>query len=562
MDAERTHGVSSEDGNTSNTQGDADNTQGMSTNESQHEKLNINQEDNGTRKRKLTSPAWEHFDRKIVNGELKAQCKHCRKFLTGKSTSGITHLLVHMEKCKAQNNRDIRQTVLSINQSSTSGHSNLSYNNFDKEKSTRDLAEMVILHEYPLVMVEHQGFRKFVNGLQPFFKVPCRNTLKKEILKIFEYEKTKTMRFIYVPSPHTAEVLADVLYETLCDWNIDRKISTKESEIVSFWTASAKRIEKFEEASCHLDIQSSKKLCLDCRTRWNSTYLMLNVAIIYKSVFRRLKTQDALYNTLPSEKDWELANIICKKLKVFYDVTLLFSGDKYPTANLFVKSIYEIKYALNQWSEDEEKIIRDMAMKMISKYDKYWNVIHGFMGVAAILDPRYKLNIMEYSFPRLYSNMEDVKAKIDVHKVFMYELFEHYQEDAYNNAGNHVNPMSNNKNTGSGGLFDDYSSYMAEDTTSGSIKLELDHYLEEKVCPPGMDLDILAWWKTNGVNTSGRLVSLHRSRLHPDTLEALMCAQSWLLAEIRATCCKESEAYCQTVNYDYDELMADAVVDG
>ncbi|XP_071695172.1 zinc finger BED domain-containing protein RICESLEEPER 2-like [Rutidosis leptorrhynchoides] len=471
-----------------------------------------------------------------------------------------------MEKCKARNNRDIRQTVLSMNQSSTSGHSNISYNNFDKEKSTRDLAEMVILHEYPLVMVEHQGFRKFVNGLQPF------------------------LRFIYVPSPHTAEVLADVFYETLCDWNIDRKISTKESEIVSFWTASAKRIEKFEEASRHLDIQSSKKLCLDCRTRWNSTYLMLNVAIIYKCVFRRLKTRDALYNSLPSEKDWELANIICKKLKVFYDVTLLFSSDKYPTANLFVKSIYEIKYALNQWSEDEEKIIRDMAMKMISKYDKYWNVIHGFMGVAAILDPRYKLNIMEYSFPRLYSNMEDVKAKIDAHKVFMYELFEHYQEDAYNNAGNHVNPMSNNKNTGSGGLFDDYSSYVAEDTTSGSIKLELDHYLEEKVCPPGMDLDILAWWKTNGVkypnlqkiardilaipittvasessfSTSGRLVSPHRSRLHPDALEALMCAQSWLLAEIRGNNSfdHESEAYCQTVNYDYDELMADAVVDG
>ncbi|KAF5767979.1 putative HAT dimerization domain, ribonuclease H-like superfamily [Helianthus annuus] len=28
---------------------------------------------------------------------------------------------------------------------------------------------------------------------------------------------------------------------------------------------------------------------------------------------------------------------------------------------------------------------------------------------------------------------------------------------------------------------------------------QLDHYLEEKVCPPDMDLDILAWWKTNGL---------------------------------------------------------------
>ena len=29
-------------------------------------------------------------------------------------------------------------------------------------------------------------------------------------------------------------------------------------------------------------------------------------------------------------------------------------------------------------------------------------------------------------------------------------------------------------------------------------------------------------------STNGRVVSKHRSRLHPDTLDALMCAQSWL----------------------------------
>ena len=32
--------------------------------------------------------------------------------------------------------------------------------------------------------------------------------------------------FIYVPSPHTKEVLSDVLLQTLLEWNIDRKLST------------------------------------------------------------------------------------------------------------------------------------------------------------------------------------------------------------------------------------------------------------------------------------------------------------------------------------------------
>ncbi|KAH7847124.1 hypothetical protein Vadar_022167 [Vaccinium darrowii] len=115
------------------------------------------------------------------------------------------------------------------------------------------LASVVIMHEYPLSIVEHVGFRRYSHALQPLFKVPCRNTLKSDIFKIYEYEKGKTLslvasnasrlavtidmwtssnqkkgfmavtahfiddswtlqsrilRFIYVPCPHTKEVLS------------------------------------------------------------------------------------------------------------------------------------------------------------------------------------------------------------------------------------------------------------------------------------------------------------------------------------------------------------------
>lgn len=33
------------------------------------------------------------------------------------------------------------------------------------------------------------------------------------------------MRFIYVPAPHTAEVIAEQLYEALVGWNLDEKLS-------------------------------------------------------------------------------------------------------------------------------------------------------------------------------------------------------------------------------------------------------------------------------------------------------------------------------------------------
>lgn len=34
------------------------------------------------------------------------------------------------------------------------------------------------------------------------------------------------IRFIYVPAPHSGEVICNVLYDCLMDWNIDRKVST------------------------------------------------------------------------------------------------------------------------------------------------------------------------------------------------------------------------------------------------------------------------------------------------------------------------------------------------
>ncbi|XP_022891878.1 zinc finger BED domain-containing protein DAYSLEEPER-like [Olea europaea var. sylvestris] len=65
--------------------------------------------------------------------------------------------------------------------------------NFNQEKGRTELANMIILHEYPLSMVEHTGFRKFCNTIQPLFKVVSRNTIKADILKIYDYERKKVM---------------------------------------------------------------------------------------------------------------------------------------------------------------------------------------------------------------------------------------------------------------------------------------------------------------------------------------------------------------------------------
>ncbi|KAJ9552983.1 hypothetical protein OSB04_017028 [Centaurea solstitialis] len=523
--------------------------------------------------------------------------------------------------------QDIYSTILSLVSSYISNYT------FNADQSRKNLVEMIIIHEYPLSIVEHFGFRKFVGGLQPLFKVPCRNTIKSDILKIYDYERQRTLnllkkntsrvaittdmwtasnqkkdlwQFIYVPCPHTSEALADVLYECLLDWNLDRNLSTltvdncttndaiinmlldklplsslmmggslfhmrccahilnlivqdglvvigegieKIRDSVAFWTASPKRIERFEEAARQLEVSSTKKLTLDCKTRWNSTFLMISVAIVYKNV------------------------------------TIMFSCSKYPTANVFFPSICEIRYSLVDWACSPNDVIKEMASKMLRKFDKYWSVIHGVMGMVAVLDPRYKLKFVELLFPVLYGQDRSA-TETEKLKKLVYNLFQEYESS---DSG-----VRNNNESGSGSgvissgsssshrvefkkLLSNIASIANQHDDSG-LTIELDNYLKEKLLPKDMELDLLLWWKTNGFkyptlqriardilaipistvasestfSIGGRLVTPHRSRLHPKTLEALMCAQSWLLNEIQETCSDETEAYCRTIEYDYD----------
>ena len=188
------------------------------------------------------------------------------------------------------------------------------------------------------------------------------------MIKLFIYQ----FRFIYVPVPHSSKKLCNVLVDCLMDQNIDTKLSTitldnrstnekiidkikdklhlgnllrdetllhmhccahilnlivkdgleivkdgieKIRDSVAFWIATPKRKEKFEIAK-QLRIPCTKILVLDCPTKWNSTYKMLQIAISYKVVFTRLKQRESQYTCLPSSSQWQFAKDVCGRLKV------------------------------------------------------------------------------------------------------------------------------------------------------------------------------------------------------------------------------------------------------
>ena len=90
--------------------------------------------------------------------------------------------------------RHMRQQVLIKQQNKVDETMSLNTYQFDQARVRNKLACMVILHEYPLSMVDHIGFREFVTDLQPMFKLVTRNTLKSDILKIYDNEREKVLR--------------------------------------------------------------------------------------------------------------------------------------------------------------------------------------------------------------------------------------------------------------------------------------------------------------------------------------------------------------------------------
>ena len=97
-------------------------------------------------------------------------------------------------------------------------------------------------------------------------------------------------------------------------------------ENVKYLTLSPSHLHKWNEVVKNLSLPTHKSLILDCVTRWNSTFHMLERALIFKNVFSRYARRDTSYCTLPSEEDWERARDVCKFLSAFDNVTNIFSG--------------------------------------------------------------------------------------------------------------------------------------------------------------------------------------------------------------------------------------------
>jgi hypothetical protein len=224
------------------------------------------------KERKKTSKVWNDFSSITVAGVRKNQCHWCKGlFAVGKSSTTST-LSRHLTGCKKfveLNNRKKQKTLCFEPSDDHEGFgivSNFVYN----EKRVRELAaHMVLLHEYPFNMMEHELFNKFMRACTPHWKKISRATVKSDCIATYNIEKIKLktllsgidrvnittdmwtssqrvsymvvtchfvdcnwqlqkriLNFCNVPPPHSGVVIADALRDTFNDWGIMRKVFT------------------------------------------------------------------------------------------------------------------------------------------------------------------------------------------------------------------------------------------------------------------------------------------------------------------------------------------------
>ena len=103
-----------------------------------------------------------------------------------------------------------------------------------------------------------------------------------------------------------------------------------------------------------------------------------------------------------------MAKEICERLELFYEVTKIFSRTKYPTSNLYFPNICEIKLSMSNWIGSPYVEIRLMAINMIEEFNKYWAEIHNLLVVATVLDPIFKMKLVEFYFLKIFGNKDSM----------------------------------------------------------------------------------------------------------------------------------------------------------
>ncbi|GAB4831865.1 hypothetical protein Ancab_040254 [Ancistrocladus abbreviatus] len=184
------------------------------------------------------------------------------------------------------------------------------------------------------------------------------------------------------------------------------------------------------------------------------------------------------------------------------------------------------------------------------------------MVIAAVLDPRCKMRVIEFTFPQMFSENE-VRQNVEQVKRVLYELYGEYVNlhnskniEAVKESEAIGSTLSGTgKERGRAG-WSRFMQFVKSTETIQPQKSDIDIYLEEGlyICEDDSDrFNVLDWWKANELkyrvlskmaanilaipistvaseatfSAGSRVLDPYRASLSPKTVQVLLCGGDW-----------------------------------
>ncbi|KMS98808.1 hypothetical protein BVRB_3g068830 [Beta vulgaris subsp. vulgaris] len=337
--------------------------------------------------------------------------------------------------------------------------------------------------------------------------------------------------------------------------------------LVKMVTRSSSRSKEFyDTAQKNFDLDVKRKLNLDMKVRWNSTFKMLDNILYYKDVFIHLGSVSSNFKFyVPRESEWENLFVFHRFLNIFYDVTCMFSAVNSPTSNLYFKGAWMAHRCLIETAKGPHIFLSSAVEPMLVKFDKYWSEYNVILSCAAVLDPRFKIKFVEYCLVKLFGE-EDGMIQVGEILTTLKTLYNEYKLQS--SISPIVAPSPPSSGLGQN-YFEDYNSYNPRSISTQIGKSQLDVYLEDEALDMNSELDVLEFWHQNAIrfpelskmardlltipvstvasesafSLGGKIISPTRSSLKPKTVQALVCVQDWRRDEHGISVDLESDPY-------------------
>ncbi|GKB80597.1 zinc finger BED domain-containing protein RICESLEEPER 2-like protein [Tanacetum coccineum] len=271
----------------------------------------------------------------------------------------------------------------------------------------------------------------------------------------------------------------------------------------------------------------------DVPTRWNSTYHMFLSGLKQRSTlmyFHDLLAYKNRCHQFPAE-NWVIIEGLTQLLEVFNNATKILSGVYYPTSPLVLQQIVFMTTKLTEY-EFEGGIFATMVKPMKEKLKKYFERMPPIITCAAALNPCFNVHGVEFLIESISTDLE---------------LF----DDSY---ATKAKKWFNDS-------FEDFVTMLQ--TTEFETFDVLGFWKAKETMFPvlsRMAMDILSVQATSvasesAFSTSGRVLSIRRTRLTPASLEMCMCLKDHLDAQER----KQDKSTLETP-VDFEEEVLDAEV--